>query len=214
MSGDLPVVTNSNAWAITIDGNGNALSGNNNYAGGTTISAGTLSVASSANLGSADLGFGVTLGDGTLQITGTSTFNRTLTMTSSIGKIAVSPGQAATWSGFIGESLAPSALSLSGGGTLALTNTGNLYSLGTYVTGNSEVIASADGSLGQPGSAVNLGDAASGGVLGFASSFATPRDIVLGTGGGTLDTIGSSTGVTVSGVVSGGGGLTKAAPAR
>ena len=196
-------------WGLDQTGAGTTiLSGKNNYAGATKISAGTLSVSSDANLGTS--GTPVNLSAGTLLLTGTSTFNRDLLLTS--GGISVAAGQTATWSGLVQNLANPAALKVNGGGTLALSNTANTYGLDTYVTGNGEVIASADGSLGlfQTGSAVHLGDATSGGALGFASSFSTARDIVLGAGGGTLDAGGAATAATVSGVVSGNGSLTKA----
>ncbi len=182
------------------------LSGTNHYSGGTYLSNGTLSVATTENLGL----FGdVNFDSGVLEITGTSTFNRNLIYGGSSSVISVAPGQTATWTGFAGESESIAALRVTGGGAVALTNTTNEFSLGTFVTGGSEVIASADGSLGIFGNAaVNLGDATSGGALGFASSFTTSRSVVLGAGGGMIDAIGSST-ATVSGVVSGSGGLTK-----
>ena len=136
-----------------------------------------------------------------------------LTRPASLGRIAVAPGQIATWSGSIGgfscDGPCLTGLQVSGGGTLALTNVSNGFDQGTTVIGNSEVIASADGSLGPGSAAVHLGDASSGGTLGFASSFNTSRAIILGAGGGTLDTVGASS-VTASGVISGSGSLTKA----
>ena len=54
------------------------LTGNNTYAGGTTINAGTLAVSSDANLGAAS--GGLTFGGGTLQSTATFSSNRGVTL--------------------------------------------------------------------------------------------------------------------------------------
>jgi fibronectin-binding autotransporter adhesin len=54
------------------------LTGNNTYAGGTTINAGTLAVSSDANLGAASSG--LTFGGGTLQSTASFTSNRNVTL--------------------------------------------------------------------------------------------------------------------------------------
>ena len=124
----------------------------------------------------------------------------------------MTPGNVATWTGTIGDPEGPNALAVSGGGTLVLTNASNNYSLGTFVSGNSEVIATNDGALGHPyfgtGGPVFLGDTTTGGTLGFGSSFITPRGVTLGAAGGTLDVLGSFVSG-VSGQVSGAGNLTK-----
>ena len=158
-----------------------------------------MSVSSQANVGTGNLSvFG-----GTLQVTRTSSFAQGVTIDLG-GLIAVDQGKTATFSGFVNGSGPPADLKVGGGGTLALTNTTNDIQQ-TSVTGNSEVIASADGSLGVLGTGnVNLGDASNGGTLGFANSFSTSRNFVLGTGGGTIDTVGAGTSATaLSGVVSG-----------
>ena len=56
---------------------------------------------------------------------------------------------------------------------------------------------------------MNLGDASSSGTLGLSgSSFTSSRPIVLGSGGGAIDTIGSNS-ASLFGPISGSGGLTK-----
>jgi fibronectin-binding autotransporter adhesin len=186
------------------------LSGTNNYSGGTSISGGALSISSDVNLGAPGTNVNMS-NSSTLLITGTSTFNRALNLSDGIYTVGVSPGQTATWTGFVGGIDFSNGLNVNGGGTLALTNTTNELSLGVSVTGNSEVIASADGSLGLGSATLSLGDATSSGTLGINSgNFTSTRAVALGSVGGAIDVIGSSV-ATLSGVISGGGstGLTK-----
>ena len=105
------------------------------------------------------------------------------------------------------------ALTKSGIGILALTNTANTYTGGTFLNGGTINIAGEGSSTGSLGaipatpSANNL--TFSGGSLQFASSFNlnANRGITLSDKGGTLDTNGFST--TYSGLVTGSGSLTK-----
>ncbi len=186
------------------------LTGNNSYSFGTSVASGTLSVSADQNLGRALSG--VTIGNGTLQITGTDTFTRPIDTSGVIAHIAVTPGNVATWTGVVGDPEGSHGLLLSGGGTLVLTNASNDYTLGTFVNENSEIVATSDGALGHPyfgtGGPVFLGDTTSGGTLGFGASFITPRAVTLGAAGGTLDVLGSFVSG-VSGQVSGAGNLTK-----
>ncbi len=194
------------SWQISKSGTGTlVLAGNNTYSGGTNLNSGTLSVSADRNLGAAT--GGLFTNDGTtLQITGSDTFSRALFMLGAF-RIDVTPGETATWSGNLSEDTA-SSLQVTGGGTLALTDATNGYSLGTSVNADSRLVVSADGALGV-GGAVTLGDTTSGGTLGIdATGFTSSRLFSLGAGGGTIDVIGSSD-ATLSGVVSGTGGLTK-----
>ena len=195
-------------WGLLKTGGGTlVLSGANQYSGGTTISAGTLSVSSDANMGTGGA-LGMDPGT-TLAITANSTFARGLAM---IGDdtVSVSAGKSATWTGTLFDNDAPSSLHVAGGGTLELASTANSYSGGTLVTGGSRVLVSSDGALGLAGSGIALGDAASGGTLAIAStSFASNRPLQLGASGGTIETVGSTTNATLTGNISGGGGLVK-----
>jgi autotransporter-associated beta strand protein len=195
------------SWGMNINGPGTTiLSGNNLYSDNTVVAAGTLSVASDANLG---VGTRVDLFGTRLQLTGTGVFTKDLGISGS-STVSVTAGQTATWAGVVGDSDTPAVLNVNGGGTLALTNGLNGYPDGTVITGGSEVIASSDGALGSGSAAVFLGDATSTGTLGInGSGFTSARAISLGALGGTVDTIGASD-ATLTGTVSGTGSFTKA----
>ena len=78
--------------------------GSNSYTGGTTISAGTLSVAAGANLGTGGLAFGGA-GAGVLDITGSSAFSLAMAVNlSSNGTMRQDAAAAATFSGAISGS--------------------------------------------------------------------------------------------------------------
>jgi autotransporter-associated beta strand protein len=199
----------SNFLALEKSGAGTlVLSGNNTYAGDTTISAGTLSVASSANLGTG----GLTIDGGTLQITASTTITQGIAL--GLGTVSVAPGITATLSGSLFDSaLAPpggAELTVAGGGTINLTGLANFYFGATNVVGGSAVVVSDDLSLGAPAAAVRLGNATTSGTLGItAGSFlVSSRAFTLNAGGGVIDTQGTATAF-ISGTISGAGALTK-----
>ena len=198
----------ANAWGLFKDGAGTlTLLGSNAYSGGTAVADGVLTVAADGGLGA---GGSVRLfGTSTLAITGTAAFARDLFLLGT-PTVSVAGGRTATWSGVVADDDVSAALTVSGGGTLALTNTANAYSGGTFVIGNSTLLVGGDGALGAAGTAVTLGDASSGGTLAFLTGTSTvsARDVTLA-GGGTLDLQGTSLAV-LSGAVSGPGHLTKA----
>lgn len=106
------------------------LSGDNTYSGGTTVFSGTLSVASSSNLGSGGLAL---FNGATLAITGDSTFGNGVTLAAADPSISVASGVTATWSGVIaGHPGTNAALSLTGPGTLIL-DAANTYTGGTTI---------------------------------------------------------------------------------
>lgn len=203
----------SNWGTIQKSGSGTlVLTGNNQYGAtgvfSTDIVAGTLSVSSGSNLGSATSDIRLYTG-ATLQITGTSTFGQSLYLEGTSGTVSVSKGETATWTGQVEEGLVtPSTLDVRGGGTLVLTNASNAHSVGTNVTNGSEVIVTSNGALGLLSASVSLGDSSSGGILGInAPTFTSNRSVSLTTSG-TIDTIGS-TAATWNGAISGSGSLTK-----
>jgi autotransporter-associated beta strand protein len=98
---------------------------------------------------------------------------------------------------------------LGGHGVLTLTNVANSYSGGTTVGSGSTLVIDTDGEPGAASGGLILGNAATSGklVLLNPSAFLAARAVPLGAGGGVIDTEGAST--TLSGLITGPGGLTK-----
>jgi autotransporter-associated beta strand protein len=201
------------SWDLFKDGAGTlVLSGVNQYAGGTQVVAGTLSIASDANLGVPGAPL-ILRSLSTLLLGGSDTFARSLFLSGSSGgspTINVGAGVNAAWSGVIDEEV-PTPLQVTGGGTLALTNTGNRYSGGTIVAGGSTVVVNDDAVLGAAMAPVTLGDAVSSGTLGVApgASITSSRDVSIGAGGGLFDVPGASS-LALGGQITGPGALGKA----
>ncbi|WP_456015062.1 autotransporter-associated beta strand repeat-containing protein [Methylorubrum populi] len=91
-----------------------------------------------------------------------------------------------------------------GTGTTVLTGT-NSYGGGTAVTAGTLRVGS-DAALGAAAGGVSL----DGGTLAASASFGSGRSLSLGSGGGTVEVSAGSDTLTLSGAVSGAGGLTKA----
>ncbi|PZE10171.1 hypothetical protein DMX10_27240, partial [Pseudomonas sp. 57B-090624] len=138
------------------------LTGNNTYSGSTSVSTGTLSIASDANLGAGTLN----LANGTtLQITGTTTLDNALALT---GLVTVNAGAAATLSGTI-----------SGTGSLIKAGASNLTLSGSNTnTGTTTVSA---GTLVVDGSTASATTVANGATL--AGSGTLGGDVVVQSGG-------------------------------
>ncbi len=179
-----------------------ALTGMNTYgsgSSGTSINAGILQIGHESSLGSSQAN--VTLNGGTLELLstyGTATSTRNVILNSS-GTIIADSGVAATFSGSVSGS---SALVKEGPGILALTHT-NTYSGGTTIDGGTLQI-NADASLGSSGTLVTFNS----GVLELLASMNSSRNVLLNSGGGTIQ---SDAGVTgqFSGAFTGTGTLTK-----
>ncbi|HQR41017.1 MAG TPA: autotransporter-associated beta strand repeat-containing protein, partial [Gemmatales bacterium] len=176
------------------------LSGNNTYTGGTSISAGTLSVSSNSNLGG--IGGGLTFNGGTLQVTGT-TFNnnsRSITWGTSGGGFDITSA-ANTFT--VSQNLTSGgSLTKLGTGTLVLSGA-NTYTGGTNI--NAGILSvGGDGNLGTGTGGLTF----NGGTLQATGSFTTNRATTLNANG-TFEVTGSNT-LTHSAVISGAGGLTKA----
>lgn len=179
------------------------LTGNNTFTGGITLGSGALSVSSDANLG----------GAGTLSMAGGTALNITAgglyahdVSLGGANAFNASPGAAVTWSGAISGS---GGLKWNGTGTtLTLTNAANTYTGGTSISGGSTLAVTSDGSLGAAGAGIALGDATSTATLSVGSTLLISRPIVMGALGATTDTPGAAN-LTLGGVISGAGGLTK-----
>jgi autotransporter-associated beta strand protein len=114
------------------------LSGANTYSGGTTITAGTLSISSDANLGTAPgsvTANSINLNGGTLLVTADMTLNsnRGITLGAS-STINVETGDTLTYGGIITDGASSFALTKAGAGTLLMSGA-NTYDGGTSVTG-------------------------------------------------------------------------------
>ncbi|BCG26160.1 hypothetical protein TUM18999_43510 [Pseudomonas tohonis] len=179
----------SGAFTLTKSGvNTLTLSGSNTY-GATTVSAGTLSVASDSNLGNGT----VTLASGsTLAVTGATTIDNAIALG---GNATVNTGADTTLSGVISGS---NSLSKSGASTLTLTGS-NTFTGSTSVNAGTLSIAS-DANLGA--GALNL---ANGTTLQITGTTTIDNALAL-TG---LVTVNAGAAATLSGTISGAGSLTK-----
>ncbi|MCX6543975.1 MAG: autotransporter-associated beta strand repeat-containing protein [Acidobacteria bacterium] len=189
--------TGSGAWT---------LSGTNDFTGGIVLNAGTLSVATDANLGGAGA---IAMNNATtIGLTGSGTFAHGLQIegTSSMN---LGTGLSATWSGLVGDFAGAGTLRVTGGGLFALTNAANSYTGGSIVTGGSTLQIGADGALGAAGTGVTLGDATTGGALEITTTgFSTSRAVTLQAGGGAINT-GGAIAATLGGAIGGTGALAK-----
>ncbi|TPW32415.1 autotransporter domain-containing protein [Martelella alba] len=155
------------------------LTGQNEYVGGTFISAGILAVEQDSNLGAA--AGSVTLDGGTLQIsTGFSTA-RDVLLGSGGGTIAVLSGTQVLAGSVDDIATASGALVKTGDGTLQLDHA-NGYSGGTFVLGG-RLLVSDDANLGDAAGSITL----NGGTLAITQGFDTSRSFALGGSGGTIE---------------------------
>jgi autotransporter-associated beta strand protein len=207
----------SGSGSLVKDGTGTlTLTGDNSYAGGTTVNGGTLQIDSDGNLGDAD--GDITLDGGTLRTTADLTTARDITVDAGNGTIASDAGTTFNSTGEIsgsgnlvkdgdGTLVLDGVASQTGGtvvndGTLVL-NGNNTYTGGTTLNGGTLQVSGDD----------NLGDASSdltfnGGTLHTTDDFTTARDIALDARNGTI-TGDSGTTLTSTGAVTGSGSLVK-----
>ncbi|MEL0169538.1 MAG: Ig-like domain-containing protein, partial [Pseudomonadaceae bacterium] len=194
-SGDSVTVNN------VIDGSGNlakagagtlTLAGSNSYSGATTLSGGTLQIATDANLGAGSVTLSATT---TLDVTTGTTIDNALIL---IGTANVMLSNATTFSGDISGS---GNLVKQGSGSLTLSGT-NSYS-GTTTVSAGYLLIGGDSNLGA--GTLTLENSTS---LAITGSGTINNAIVLS---GTLATINTATGVnaTFSGIISGTGRLVK-----
>ncbi|WP_448191403.1 beta strand repeat-containing protein [Azospirillum sp. sgz301742] len=181
----------SGTGALTKSGSGTlTLSGSNTYTGLTGVSAGTLSIGASSNIGTG----AIVLNGGTLDITGATTLSQSILLGASHG--TVSNSAAVTLSGVISGT--GYNLTKTGTGTLTLSGT-NTYT-GTTTINAGSVSISAGNKIGSGAITLN------GGTLDITGGIIFNRSIVLGASHGTIS---NSQSVTLSGVISGTGNLTK-----
>ncbi|MBN9541180.1 MAG: autotransporter-associated beta strand repeat-containing protein, partial [Alphaproteobacteria bacterium] len=180
------------------------LTGANTYLGGTTVNAGTLRLGAS-NVLTFNRPVMVNSG-GTLDL---NNFNTTLGQVTGDGSVTLGSARltlialGGTFSGVISGS---GGLSVGGGAGATYTLSGtNTYSGGTALNSNIILSVSSDANLGNVNGGLTLDNA----TLAFGASFnlASTRAITIGAGGGTINVGGNNT--TISGAISGAGGLTK-----
>jgi fibronectin-binding autotransporter adhesin len=187
----------SGAGALSVAGGGKvSLGGANTYLGGTTLIGGTLSVLTDSSLG--DTAGTLTLQGGTLETRSSSAAMRDVVLNGTGGNLAQAAGATLIHSGqFTGTG----ALTVSGPGTLKLTNSANSYSGGTMLAdGTLEVTG--DDTLGSGGLTI------AGGALATTDSFTMNRAVTL-SGAGTIAPAEGTT-LSYAGAINGVGGLTVA----
>jgi autotransporter-associated beta strand protein len=171
---------------------------NNSYAGGTTISGGTLQINSFLALGSGSL----SVGAGTLRFNSSLSSSDSFSITNAASTIDTQSNNA-TLSGIISGA---GALSKIGNGTLTLSGT-NTYSGGTSVNTGTLILGNST-AMGTDG--VSVGSSAILNVNGYAptvTSLTGAGSITLGAG--TLTAGSSNATSTFSGIISGTGSLIK-----
>ena len=167
---------------VTLDGSKTvgSLTLTNNSANTWTLSAGTPSTSS--------LAFNVSSGSGSLTVNGTgsgvNTISNNISLSDPLSVTINNTGGGLTISGVISDGSATNSLTLSGAGTLTLSNTSNSYGGGTVINGGTLVIND-NAELGTAGVGVTFG----GGTLDItAGGFSTGRPLTLNAGGGTIQT--------------------------
>ncbi len=194
--------TISGAGGLTLQGAGYVyLTGTNSYSGGTTITNGTVVIVNAdANLGST----GTTLalsGDGLLDVSGTFTLSRNVTVGTGGGEIYIQTGGLT-----IGNVVSGAGRLIVGGGGGMVTLSGvNTYTGGTDIVAGGTVSISADSGLGNSTGAVEIGT----GTLQYTgSSASTSRAFTLDAGTDAINVTSGSAIFTITGTVSGAGGIT------
>ncbi len=186
--------------AAAVGGSGTVVLTNasNSYSGGTDIGSGTtLSISSDGNLG--DPAGGLTFDGGTLQVTGSITDSRTITLNSGGRHRVGVHGNTVELDGTIGGA---GQLTVTGGGNVILTG-GNGYTGGTDIGSGTTLTINSDGNLGDPSGGLTF----DGGTLAVTTSVVSARAITVNIAGGTFaPTTGNI--LTLSGVISGAGKLT------
>ncbi len=166
------------------------LSNSNSYSGGTTISAGTLSVSATNNLGAPSAN--VVFNGGTLQITGTAMTNLGHTASTNSGKtVGISISDASntfTFDQVLNQGTG--ALTKTGNGSLVL-NQPNTYTGITTINGGTlsanTISDTTSSSIGISALANALTFGSTGGTLNFTGATGTTTRAITFTGQGTFD---------------------------
>jgi RHS repeat-associated protein len=198
----LSAVSGSNQSVVSVSGSetiGAAIAGA--ASGGLTVAGGGTLILTASNIyngATATISSGSTLQLGNGSAAGPVTANLT-DNGSLVFDLPASP-TSTSYSGTISGS--GSLTQIGAGSTVVLSGANNSYSGGTTVSAGAIGVAS-DGNLGNGLGVLTL----NGGTLEFTATQVTvSRDIILGNGGGTID---SDNSPKVSGVISGGGSLTE-----
>jgi fibronectin-binding autotransporter adhesin len=181
---------------IKVNGGTLVLSNTGNSYSGTAINGGTVSVANDTNLGIS--GSGVSFDGGTLATTASFSSTRAFTINAGGGTFDVAPGTSLLLSGSIGGA---GRLTKANAGLLDLTNTATSHSGGTTIAAGT-LVAAADTQLGAPTGDLTF----AGGTLSTTASFTTARPIIFSAS--ATFSVASATTLTLTGSVSGAGGLT------
>ncbi|QGB46528.1 autotransporter outer membrane beta-barrel domain-containing protein [Bordetella parapertussis] len=186
------------AGALVKTGQGTlVLGGDNQYAGGTTVNAGTVQVARDANLGG--VAGTVALNGGTLAASASFSSARGVTIGAGNGAMSVASGASLDWQGLIDGT---GALAKEGAGTLVLGND-NQYAGGTVVNAGTVQVAR-DANLGAAAGAVAL----NGGTLAASAGFSSARGVTIGAGNGAMS-VASGASLDWQGLIGGTGALIK-----
>jgi fibronectin-binding autotransporter adhesin len=171
-----------NNGKVVITGGMENFASANAYAGGTTLTGGTLQIGNNSSLGTGT----VTLNGGTLQASASVTLTNMIAINTAGGSVGVTAGNSLTLSGLIQDGNGPGTLNVSGPGTVIVNTTTNTYSGLTQV---------AAGKL-------QLGDGTNAG--------STPGDITVANGAALVFNEPSATSISAS--ISGAGAVTQMGP--
>jgi autotransporter-associated beta strand protein len=206
LSGSINAGNGNRDYAINKSGSGTfSLTGNNTYAGGTTINGGTLIVNSATSLG--DISGGLTLNAGTLEIaTGFSTL-RAITLNNAASTFQVDPSQTFTVTSV-----------MTGSGALNKTGTGTMVLGGANTFGGGTIVSSGILQLAAAERLLNAGDLTISGGTFDLQTFGETTGVVTLVSGSIIGS-GTLTGSdyqfesgTVSAPLGGAAALTKSGP--
>ena len=187
----------SGSQSLTKAGDGTLiLTGANSYNGGTKISGGTLAITNDSNLGSGPLAFG---GNATLNILGTHSSSRSISLTNFQNLINVDGGKTFTLGGVIAGSTGT--FGKSGTGTLVLTASNTFSAAINLQSGTLRI--SNDANLGNPANVIYF---LGGGTLEVANSLTLNHAVNFA--GGTISTP-SETTLTIATMLMGSGFIAK-----